>query len=69
LTPGEAVVGFGRSRARGRDLERLPLVRQPARLVVVASPDELPPPAAAGDERPLSRRLALAAAPGREVAA
>ncbi len=68
LTPGEAVVGFGRSRARGRDLERLPLVRQPARLVVVASPDELPPPPEAGDEPPLPRRLALAA-PGREVAA
>jgi hypothetical protein len=57
LAPGEARIGFGRSRARGRHLEQLPLVRRSGRLLVVASPEELPsaapePRAAAG------RRLA-----------
>ncbi len=69
VAPGEAHVAFGRSRARGRDLERLPLVRRPARLLVVASPDELPSPPVEDEAPPAERRVAAGRLPGREVAA
>ncbi len=61
LAPGATRVGFGRSRARDAELERLPLARQPARLLVVASPEELPAPLESGQPAPAERRLAHAA--------